>query len=208
MSIIDELAEYFKKLPGVGPRQANRFVYYLLKQDLLFTNELSSRINQLKKEVSVCPQCFLNFTSRNKDRHNHDELCDICSNPNRDIEKLMIVSHDVDVKSIEKSNVYNGLYFVIGGLVPITWNNPQRIIKLNQLESKIEKNESKIKEIILSLSANPDGENTSNIIKERIESLADKQNIKITILGRGLSTGTEIEYSDSETLKNAFKNRF
>ncbi len=209
MNIIEELTEYFRKFPGVGPRQANRFVYYLLKQNPSLSKEISKKISSLHNEVIICSECCQHFISRNSDvSQKKVGKCDICKSPNRNKKKLLIVSHDVDLKAIEKSNTYDGKYFVLGGSVPITWDNPERIIRIKELISRLEIIAIELDEIILALSANPEGENTGEIIVDKIKHMTEKNNIKISLLGRGLSTGTEIEYSDSETLKNALKNRY
>jgi recombination protein RecR len=203
MNIIDELTEYFRKFPGVGPRQAKRFVYYLLRNNPQVANSLSAKISSLHNEVKTCSNCFQYFITQNPQATN----CQICSNKNRDKNSLLIVANDVDLKTIERSGTYNGLYFVLGGTVPITSTDPQNNIRLSELTSKIHKESSKLEEVILALSANPEGEKTADIIRDSIKQIVDENNIKISVLGRGLSTGTEIEYSDAETLKNALNNR-
>jgi recombination protein RecR len=209
MNVIDELTEYFRKFPGVGPRQANRFVYYILKQNPSFALQLSQKINNLNKEVTICSECYQHFISKNPDdKKNENVKCEICKNPNREKNTLIIVSNDVDIKSIEKSHTYNGMYFVLGGSVPVTWDHPERIVRLKELVNRVEHIAPELDEIILALSANPEGEHTGEIIRDNLKNITDKNEIKISVLGRGLSTGTEIEYSDTETIKNALKNRF
>lgn len=118
---------------------------------------------------------------------------------------LMIIERDADFENIEKSKIYEGKYFILGGKVPILEKNPENRIRVSQLKERIK--DENIKEIILALSVNPDGENTERYVRELLTPLAEKDSIKITMLGRGLSTGIELEYPDSDTLKNAFKNR-
>lgn len=207
MNIIDELTEYFRKFPGIGPRQAKRFVYYLLKQDKSNLVRFSEKILELKNSVKQCQQCFRFFTEFTKETDS--KKCSICRNSNRDLETLMLVSTDTDFESVEKSGSFNGTYFILGGLVPILHKNPEQIIRLNALIKEVSNRAShhSLKEIIIALNASPEGEHTTEIIKISLKPLLSKKNIKISILGRGLSTGTEIEYSDPETLKNAFLNR-
>ena len=125
----------------------------------------------------------------------------------------MIVSRDIDLETVEKSGSYNGIYFVLGGTIPILDQNPENKIRLKQLVNFIgnrtaeDEGKEKISEIILGLNANPAGEHTAEFLKNILSSLASKHSVKISTLGRGLSTGTELEYSDSETIKNALKNR-
>ncbi len=196
----------FRKFPGVGPRQAERFVYYLLRQKKDYLKRMSGLIPELDSKVKNCEMCKRFYLSE----HTKHNICNICLNKNRDAKTLMIVGRDVDFQSIERSENYIGLYFVLGGLVPILEKDYEGKIRLMELKKSIEKRqkENALNEIIFALNANPEGENTTNIIKREIKDFAEKNNIKISILGRGLSTGTELEYSDSETIKNALKNRF
>jgi recombination protein RecR len=121
----------------------------------------------------------------------------------------MVVARDSDFESIEKSSAYKGLYFILGGTVPILDKEPDKRIRLKQLLERVQK--SSPKEIILSLNTTPDGEHTADIVKDAIskvsKNLTLSSDTKITILGRGLSTGAELEYADSDTIKNALQNR-
>lgn len=120
----------------------------------------------------------------------------------------MIVSNDVDFENIEKTRFFNGYYFMLGGSVPILEKNPEKRIRQKELLEVVEKrSKDGLKEIIIALNYNPEGENTLTYLSEILKPLADKNNLKISTLGRGLSTGTELEYSDTETIKNALKNR-
>lgn len=205
MNIIDELTEVFRKFPGVGPRQAERFVYYLLKQKKDYLVKFSKLIPELNQKVKNCDFCKRFYISEYDDKKN---ICNICSDNGRNSEHLMIVARDVDLISIEKSNTYNGYYFVLGGLVPVLDAEPSKKIRLNELTNEITRKKEILKEVIIALSANPEGDNTAEIVKKEIRKILDYTNIKISTLGRGLSTGTELEYSDKETIKNALKNRF
>ncbi len=202
MNAIHELAEYLKKFPGVGPRQATRFVYFLLKQDRTYLKQVARLISELKNSVSTCKKCFRFFQAR----HGEAE-CSVCSGKNRDENYLLIVSNETDLDAIEKSGSYNGKYFVLGGTVPILAKNYSERIRLNELIKTVKEN-SGLTEIVLALNANPEGEHTADIVRDSLKKMTDERKIKISLLGRGLSTGAEIEYSDSETLKNALRNRF
>jgi len=200
MNTIEKLTEYFKEFPGIGPRQAKRFVFFLLRKNDGYINDLVRTIPELKNSVKVCEQCFRYFS---KDE-SQELSCNICNDKNRDSDSLMIVARDVDLESVEKSGTYNGYYFVLGGLIPVLEKFPARSVKLNELKSTLEKRKKKnLKEIILALSANPDGDNTAEFLKKELSN----QNLKISVLGRGLSTGTELEYSDKDTISSALENR-
>lgn len=206
MSIIDELTEQFRRFPGVGPRQAGRFVFYLLKQDKSVLQKLGQQIPDLANQVKTCEDCRRFFISVNADIR-----CQVCRDPNRDHEKLVIVATDSDLDQIEKSGSFDGVYFVLGGNAPVVAPEPEKIIRLRRLKSFITNQENSgkhIKEVILALSANPEGEHTADLVKDQIRDVATKHDIEISMLGRGLSTGTEIEYSDPKTIQNAMKNRF
>ena len=202
MDIIDKLTEIFKEFPGIGERQAKRFVYFLMSRTPAYAENLSSLITELKKEVAQCRECFRFFILNDK----KEKLCDICTNNNVDSSTLMVIEKDSDLESIKKSRVYNGKYFVLGGLVPIVEKNTKSKIRIEELKNKIS-SRKEIKEIILAFSLSPQGDHTDSYVREQLKDIADKQNIKISSLGRGLSTGTELEYSDNDTLKNALKNR-
>jgi recombinational DNA repair protein RecR len=118
----------------------------------------------------------------------------------------MVVEKDVDFENIVKTGEYGGKFFILGGTIPILEREPTKRIRAKQLIEIVDRNKD-IEEIILALSVNPEGENTLQYVRKILEPLAEKHNIKITALGRGLSTGTELEYSDSDTLQNALKNR-
>jgi len=201
MDIIDKLSEIFKEFPGIGERQAKRFVYFLMSRSGAYNENLSSLITDLKKEVAQCRECFRFFILKNK----QEKLCDICGSANVDSSTLLVVEKDSDLESVKKSRVYNGKYFILGGLVPIVEKNTKSQVRIEELKEKIKKNS--LKEIILAFSLSPQGDHTDSYVREQIKDVASKQNIKISSLGKGLSTGTELEYSDNDTLKNALKNR-
>lgn len=132
----------------------------------------------------------------------------MCADKARDTSLLLIVEKDVDLDNIERAKNYNGLYFVIGGTVPILEKNPSTLIREKELKNIILKRaEEGLKEIIFALSVNPEGEHTTQYLQKELASLLGKHKIKTSTLGRGLSTGSELEYSDTETIKNALLNR-
>lgn len=202
MDSIDKLTEIFKEFPGIGERQARRFVYFLMFRNGEYSNNLSKLILELKKEVSQCRECFKFFlTSKTK-----KNVCEICDNPNADSSLLLVIEKDSDLESIHKSRVYNGKYFILGGLVPIVEKTTKSRVRIEELKKKISST-IELKEIILAFSISPQGDHTDQYVREQIKDIAEKANIKISSLGKGLSTGTELEYSDNDTLKNALKNR-
>lgn len=202
MNSINKLTEIFSKFPGIGPRQAKRFVYFLLTRNSAFLEGLARLILELKKEVTICESCMRFFANST-----HIKMCEICRNPNRSNDMLMIVERDADFENIEKSKIYEGKYFILGGKVPILEKNPEQKVRAQELVNIVSERAKILKEIVLALPINPDGENTEQYIKNLLSPIVNKNNIKVSMLGRGLSTGIELEYPDSDTLKNAFKNR-
>ena len=203
MNAIDKLVEKFRAFPGIGPRQAKRFAYFLLGQPTASLKDLASLIAELKSDVVACKKCQRYFE---KDRVGN-LICHICRDKNREAESLLVVARDVDLESIEKTNTYHGNYFILGGNLPILEPEPEKKIHLALLLARI-KSEPAINEIILAMNLNPDGEHTGEFVEAELRRNFADRGLKITHLGRGLSTGTELEYADKETLKSALKNRF
>lgn len=205
MNTLNKLSELFSQFPGIGERQAKRFVYFLLSKNPTYAAELARLISGVKESISICETCFRFFPKEVRSALK----CNICSDKNRDRGTLAIVSYDNDLESIEKTGSFLGNYFVLGGIVPILEKNPERRVRAGELLKEIERraNEGGLIEIVLAMSFNSDGENTVIYLREILAPLEKKHQFKITNLGRGLSLGTELEYSDSETLKSALKNR-
>ena len=202
MNSIEKLTQIFKKFPGIGPRQASRCAYFLLSQNEDFVRELVTEIEKLKKSTTRCPLCFRFFT-----KDNFSEYCEICARSTTDTSTLLIVSKDVDIDAIDSAGVYKGRYFVLGGVLPFLEKNPSLFLKDKELFLSIDKNKKDLKEIIFALPLTPEGENTRRYLTQKLKEKIS-EDIVFTTFGRGLSTGTEIEYSDSDTIINAFKNRF
>lgn len=197
-----KLEEIFAKFPGIGPRQARRFVYHILSRPNSVINDLVRLIGEVRKQSFECNNCHRLFISQTQTK----DICNICSDKSRDKTMILIVARDSDFETVEKSRAYVGLYFILGGTIPILDKEPEKRIRLEALLHHIKK-QPELKEIILSLNTTPDGENTAEIVRGALEKIVDNSQIKITVLGRGLSTGAELEYADSETIKYALKNR-
>jgi recombination protein RecR len=202
MSSIEKLKELFRRFPGIGPKQAERFALFVLKKEQDFVDQLLNTIKTGRLQSRICKKCFSLFEI-NKEGTN--EECKICSDKNRNVNTLMVVAKEQDLESIEKSNAFDGLYFILGDFVPILDKDPEKRVRIKDLKNRLAKDS--IKEIILAFGTNVLAENTESYVKQNISKIALQKSIKITTLGRGLSTGTEIEYSDKETIKNSLENR-
>ncbi len=198
MDSLDRLITLFERFPGIGPRQAQRFVQFLLRSSPALRRELAQGIAQLGGAVRECSDCYRYFAGENK-------RCDICSNSERDPNVLAIVATDSDLSALERSGTFRGLYFVLGGTLSLALEKTHNL-RIDKLLASLPKRlEKGLQEIILAFPANPEGDATA----ERIRSELDRglPSVKITSLGRGLSTGSELEYADPETIKNAFESR-
>ena len=185
-------------------------MYFLLHKNPTYVKELGDAILSIKKTIHQCPSCFLFFpASAVASDGQAINMCDVCGDTKSDKTSLLIVEKDADYESIKKSKVYFGMYFILGGLVPIVTKENINFVRTKELvktvEERIKKNN--LKEIIIALALSPQGEHTDMYIRELLSKIKGIENIKISSLGRGLSTGSELEYTDSETIKNALLNR-
>lgn len=200
MNSIDKLTEIFSHFPGIGPRQAKRFVYYLLSRNKNFTDDLQRAIEELKREITQCTKCYRFFPKNS----GQSPLCSICRDTTREHSMLMIIPRDIDLDAVERSGSFHGYYFVLGGSLPILEKEPSKKIRINELLTRLN-TDPEIQEVVLAMNANSEGENTADFLREHIHE--KKPELTISILGRGLSTGAELEYADPDTLKNAFLHR-
>lgn len=199
---IEKLTKIFSKFPTIGERTAERFAYYLLKKDKEGVKELIQALADLKNNVKLCSFCFNPFEGEGK-------LCNICKNSNRDTSLLCIVEKETDLLSIEKTNRYKGLYYILGGTVSNLKKKDLSNLRIKELSERIKNikkylnKETKIKEVILAFNSTIEGETTSLYLEKALSSL----NIKTTRLAKGLSTGGELEYADDNTLISAIEGR-
>ena|SRR5581483_6405685 len=205
MNPIEKLTDLFEHFPGIGPRQARRFVQYLLSTSPVLRQELAEAIKSLGAGTAQCRRCFRWFPI--EAQGTHDE-CSICANKKRDQSLLFVVEKDADIDNVEKSG-YRGLYFVLGGAIPLAAEEPAKFVRMRELLKRAEAEGSKhiLKEIILGLSATTEGDHTRLILQENLMPIADVHSLKLSSLGRGLSTGSELEYADPDTIASALNSR-
>ena len=197
MDRIDELASAFTRFPGIGPRQGKRFVYHLLAVPREERARLAELITKLADDVRQCPECMRYFNGTSA------HVCNYCTDGRRDDSLLMLVEKDQDLASVERAGTYKGRYFILGGVLTLSGKGAIRERELvRAVERRLEKG---LSEIVLALSATSEGEHTADRIRELLSPLRDK--VRITVLGRGLATGSELEYSDAETVRAALSNR-
>lgn len=195
MDSIERLSQLFERFPGIGPRQAQRFVQFLLRSSPAVRRDLIESVRDLSSSVHQCPEC-LRYSSSKKG------LCVICSDERRE-PLIAIVASDADLLALERSRTFRGTYFVLGGLLSLA-SDKLNGLRIKELVASMPKRaKAGLTEVILAFPANPEGDATAIRVREE---LADS-GVRITKLGRGLSTGSELEYADPDTLKSAIDNR-
>jgi recombination protein RecR len=203
MESIERLAEMFIRFPGIGPRQARRFVYFVMRQDAGWIDAFIRELTQLRAATTQCTACRRRFMGATK----AERTCPTCADTSRSNETLMIVEKEVDFETVEKSRAYSGRYFILGGTIsPLEEDRAEPMV--HALCARIEAmTQAGLSEVVLALSATSEGDDTAEYLHQRISPLAQKHPFALTMLGRGLSTGSEIEYADTKTLKDALSRR-
>ena len=189
---LQNLIDHFKKLPGIGPKSAERIAFHILKLEPAAVSSLAHSIIELKKNIKFCSQCF-NLSEK--------ELCNICKDPRRNQNIVCIVEKPVDIQAIEKTKKYNGLYHVLlGKISPLDGIGPDQI-KIPELLTRIKKH--KPAEIIIATSADIEGETTALYLAESIKPMG----IKVTRLAYGIPVGSSLEFTDEMTLSRSLEGR-
>ena len=189
---LQKLIEMFTKLPGVGPKTAERYAFFLLDQPESTSQEFAVRLKELKAKTLICQICG-NISEKSP--------CPICLDQNRDPKTLCLIADSRELAAIEATRQYNGRYFVLGGLIDTVEGIGPEKLKIRELLKKLD--QEKIEEIILAFDPTIEGEATSlylaKILRER--------QIRLTRLARGLPAGANLEYADETTISNALKYR-
>lgn len=190
VDLIEELAQ----LPGVGPRTAERYAYFLLKNSLAQTHQLSKTLAKLHSGVVYCPMTFALMEAG-------QAVSPLYSDPKRDKRIVAVVADPFDIVALEKTDGFSGTYHVLGGLLsPIDGVGPDQL-HIKELVNRIDRD--KVDEIILATNASVEGESTALLIAQKI----GKRKVKVTRLARGLPVGVDLEYADQITLTRALEGR-
>ena len=192
---IQKLVEMFSQLPTVGPKTAERYIFYLLKQDPEMLQKFALALSELKEKTTICQNC-LAIAETNP--------CHICADIKRNKTTICVVADSRDMMAIESIGKYNGIYHILGGTVNAIEKISADKLNIKQLIDKIQKNQ--IKEIILALNPDMEGEITAMYLTKLIKP-SRQGGIKITRLAKGLPMGANLEYADEITLANALKYR-
>lgn len=203
MNSRERLTNAFKHFPGIGPRQARRFVYFLLSRGNGFATELAKELNQLHDQISRCVVTFQHFQKTDPEQTKSP----IARDEDRDWSRLLIVETDMDLEAIESTGAYNGMYFVLGTHGSLTVDNLAERAHLEELRKVIDTYYENLQEVIIATSVTPEGERLRKVVARSLEDKAAEDDFTVSTLGRGLSTGTELEYIDENTFKHALKGR-
>jgi len=189
---INRLIQEFSRLPGIGPKSAQRITFYLLRRPEEEARVLAEALLALKKKITLCSVCF-NVTE--------DDPCPLCRNTERDHTALCIVEQPQDILALEHTGAYRGSYHVLHGAISPTEGVGSHDIRIRELLERLRHNQ--VNEVILATNTNLEGEQTAMYLNQLIAPLG----IRVTRLARGLPFGTELEYADDVTLTRALEGR-
>ncbi len=189
---LQKLIEMLAKLPGVGPKTAERYAFFLLNQPESIIKEFASRLGELKEKTIICQDCG-NIAEKSP--------CAICLDQNRDQKTLCLIADSRELAAIEATRQYNGHYFILGGLIDTVEGIGPEKLRIRELIKKLEK--EAIEEIILAFDPTIEGEATSMYLAKILR----ERGIRLTRLARGLPSGANLEYADEMTITNALKYR-
>lgn len=189
---LEVLIEELNKLPSIGKKTAQRLALFLLRSDDEYIAKFITAIDNIKKNIKICTDCYNISTS---------EVCEICSSNKRDKSIICVVEDISDIIAVEKTNEYNGLYHVLGGVLSPLSGKDVESIRLKELIDRIRNSE--VKEILLALNPDTEGETTSLYIAKLLKEF----NVKVTRIARGLPVGGNLEFADEATVGRAVLNR-
>ncbi len=186
------LLDALEKLPGVGPRSAERMAFYLLRTSREETRQLAQAIADVKEHLRFCEVCF---------NLSEEARCPICQDPSRDASLLCVVEEPKDVLAIEKTGAYRGLYHVLlGAIAPLDGIGPE-LLKIDELLARLP--DGHIQEVILATDADKDGETTATYLAKLLRS----RGLHLTRIASGIPVGSHLEYADQATLARALEGR-
>lgn len=191
-SAIQKLLDELERLPGIGPKSAQRIAYWILNEDRIDATRLAQAIIEVKDTVHFCARCF---------NYAQDDLCDICASPKRDQNTICVVSEPRDIPPIERTGTFSGVYHVLGGaLSPLEGIGPDDL-HIAELLARL--NDPTISEVVLATNPNIEGETTASYLARLIKPLG----VKVSRLASGLPVGGDLEFADEVTLGRAIEAR-
>ncbi len=194
MKSLDRLVRAFRRLPGVGPRQAERFAAYFLRASQGETEEFVSALLSMKQEVKFCPVCF---------SYSEQDLCPICRDQDRDQSVICVVEDPQDIESIERTGAYKGLYHVLHGAISPMEGRGAEQVKVRELLTRVQNAQTPVREVIIATDPDSEGETTALYLADLLRGLVGQ----VTRIGYGVPLGGDIDYIDEMTLGYSLKGR-
>ena len=194
---LQKLIEQFSHFPGVGPRTATRYAFYLLHRKKSEIDDFIKTLEEAKK-IRFCSQCFAPFTPTGPE----EKLCPLCQDPKRNRHLLCIVEKETDLYSIEKTGAYRGLYFIIGSANQ-WFKRKESAQRAKKLIERMKKTSPKIEEVVLAVNYTAEGQ----ALRSYLENILKPFPVRLTHIRQGLPLGSEVEYADTATLKKALEER-
>ncbi len=194
MKSLEKIISLFRKFPGVGPKQAERFAMHVLKSDLSEIKELAQGLKEVKETIMQCRRCY-NFSDK--------ELCSICSNTLRNQTVICVVEQPQDINALERAKIFDGVYHVLHGAISPLKGRSFASIKIKELVERIEISPDGVSEIIIATNPDADGETTAIYLKQILQKYVPK----ITRIAYGVPLGGDIDYMDEMTLGYAMRGR-
>jgi recombination protein RecR len=189
---IARLIEEFGKLPGVGPKTAQRLTFYLLRQPAEEAHALAEAIADVKEKIVFCSTCF-NLSA--------GDPCQFCADPGRDRSRICVVEEPLDILALDKTGIYKGLYHVLHGSFSPMEGILEDDLRIRELVQRVQTGE--VEEVILATNATVEGEATANLVRTRLR----PSGVRVTRLAQGLPIGSDLEYADDYTLSRALEGR-
>ena len=192
-TLLDNAVTQFSRLPGIGRKTALRLVLHMLRSDQEDVNALAEALTILRRDVKYCSVCY-NISDT--------DICPICADSHRDATTICVVENIQDVLAIEQTQQYNGLYHVLGGIIsPMDGIGPSDL-RIDELVKRVEGGQ--VKEVIFALASTMEGDTTNFYISRRLQQFND---VKLSVIARGISVGDELQYTDEVTLGRSILNR-
>ncbi|MDR1124208.1 MAG: recombination mediator RecR [Elusimicrobiota bacterium] len=194
MKSLERLIKAFRRLPGVGPRQAERFALHYLRASEGEVAEFTQALLKMRESVHYCPQCFA---------YSEGGVCDICADDSREQTLLCVVEEPKDIEAIEKTRAFNGVYHVLHGSISPLDGRTADSLKMKELIERVQNSPQEIREVIIATNPDTEGEATSLYIADVLRGLVGR----VSRIGYGMPLGGHIDYIDEMTLSHALKGR-
>ena len=194
MKSLDRLIRAFRRLPGVGPRQAERFSAYLLRASQAEVEELAGALLAVKQDVKLCPECFC---------YSESGVCPICADPDRDHSLICVVEEPQDIEALEKTGAYKGLYHVLHGAISPLEGRGAEQVKVRELLARVQNAKTPVREVIIATDPDSEGETTALYLADLLRGLVGQ----VTRIGYGVPLGGDLDYMDEMTLGYSLKGR-